>query len=84
VIWLVVALVLVVALLLADRLRPRIVEAWRRHRDHVDECETCGRALTAAGAHVLRSDATDDAALGIGEGGTFMSATYCRRHFPRR
>lgn len=57
---------------------------WRRRCTVVEMCEVCGKGLTLSSVRELRSDATDDAELDIGTvGGTYMVATYCRRHFPK-
>lgn len=55
---------------------------------YVDECETCGRRLTADECHVLRSSDVDDVERELvkragGFGGTYMSATYCAEHYPQ-
>lgn len=57
-------------------------------RVYVDECETCGRRLTADECHVLRSSDVDDVERELvkragGFGGTYMSATYCAEHYPQ-
>jgi len=74
---------LVEAVLLARR---HLLPWLRRRRTVVDWCEVCNKGLTRSSVRELRSDADDDDELipgGSMGGGTYMVATYCRRHFPR-
>lgn len=58
---------------------------WRREvrtEPLVDQCEVCGRWLTAADRVVISKSFTDDAHLAGGQvfGGTGISATFCVDH----
>lgn len=76
-----VAIVIAVeAVLLARR---HVLPWWKRRRTTTDQCEVCGKWLRPGQVRELREDAPDDAELDIGMGGTYMVATYCRRHYPR-
>lgn len=57
---------------------------WRRKPKPVEECETCGKIVDARKAIVITETFDDDRKLGILEGGTAMTATYCRKHDPRK
>ena len=47
----------------------------------MEECETCGKLLAPRDAWELRAYPSDALDREFG-GGTYMSAIYCRRHFP--
>jgi hypothetical protein len=60
------------------------IQGRRCHPVYVDECETCGRKLTAAEVRELRSDPDDEVEAEFrGMGGTYMSAVYCPEHYPK-
>lgn len=63
------------------RLWARLAKRTRREVP-IEMCEVCGQLLAEDDIFELRSDSTDDAALEISSGGTYMSAIYCGRHFP--
>lgn len=63
--------------------RRHLLPWLRQRRKLVEQCEVCSKWLRRRQVRELRADATDDADLDIGVGGTYMVATYCRRHFPR-
>jgi hypothetical protein len=59
----------------------RLRRWWRRRRgQRRDECEVC--AAQPRQIWKVGSSFTDDASLGIGGGGSFMTATYCKAHKP--
>jgi hypothetical protein len=82
------AIALGVAYVVSGRRRPVPTEVEAPAPLPVESCETCGRLLVADEVWELRSDSTSEAEreemreLGITSGGTYMSATYCERHFP--
>lgn len=49
--------------------------------ERTEECEVCAIEIPISRAHLIRSTA-NDRALGITEGGTGMSASYCAEHCP--
>lgn len=62
----------------------RLRRWWVERRRVTDFCEVCGCDLTRRTVRELRSaDQASDQQLGIGGvGGTYMVATYCKKHFP--
>lgn len=67
--------------------RRHLLPWWKRRRKIVEQCEVCGKGLTRRQVRELRSAADDDAEAlaeigGTHGGGTYMAATYCRKHFP--
>lgn len=61
---------------------------WKRRHQLVEQCEVCSKWLRPGQVRELRSDSNDDdqAMAEIGGtmgGGTYMVATYCRKHFPK-
>lgn len=77
------ALALVIAANVTWAVRRYVLPWWEHRRKIVEQCEVCAKGLTRRQVRELRSDSTDDADLDIGIGGTFMVATYCRKHFPK-
>lgn len=56
----------------------------KRMRMRVEACEHpgCGKELRPHEVYELRSTPEDDGELGITGGGTWMSAVFCRKHYP--
>ena len=68
-----------------------VMSGWRRDRRQrkrmrmrVEVCEHpgCGAELRPHEVYELRSTPEDDGELGIVGGGTWMSAVFCRKHYP--
>lgn len=78
-----IALAIVAAANATWGVRRWVLPWWKRRHQLVEQCEVCSKWLKPRQVRELREEATDDAELDIGIGGTAMVATYCKRHFPR-
>ena len=85
-----VALALVIAgqgLILYGQVKRKLADRRQRKRMkmRLEVCEHpgCGKELRPHEVYELRSTPEDDAELGVvGPGGTWMSAVFCRKHYP--
>ena len=84
-----VALALVIAgqgLILYGQVKRKLADRRQRKRMkmRLEVCEHsgCGRKLRPHEVYELRSTPEDDDELGIVGGGTWMSAVFCRNHYP--